>query len=224
VRQATATIPIVMTSVGDPLGRGFIESFARPGGNVTGLSNFSISLVGKWLELLKDAVPGLARVAVLRNPANATHALFWREAEDVAPRLGLEVAAVDVAHAEDIERAFTTIRDGGARGVVVLPDPLLAGPLTRRIVELGLEQRAGAMCTFRDQAALGCLMSYGPDPIANYHRAAFYVDRILKGAKPADLPVEQPSRFVFVVNARTAKELGLVLPPELMLRVDDVVS
>jgi putative ABC transport system substrate-binding protein len=223
-RQATATIPIVMASVGDPLGRGFIQSFARPGGNITGVSNFSISLVGKWLELLKEAVPALTRVAVLRNPANATHTLFWREAQDVASRLGLQVQAVDVARADDIDGALTAIRDARAGAVVVLPDALLSGILTGRIADLALEQRLPSMCTFREQARLGCLMSFGPDLTANHHRAAFYVDRILKGANPAELPVEQPSRFVSIVNLKSAKVLGIAIPPTLLLRADDVIS
>jgi putative tryptophan/tyrosine transport system substrate-binding protein len=223
-RQVTASIPIVMASVGDPLGRGFIQSFARPGGNITGVSNFSISLVGKWLESLKEAVPALARVAVLRNAVNATHILFWHEAQAVALRLGLQVQAVDVARADDIDGALAAIRNAGAGALVVLPDALLSGILTRRIADLALEQRLATMCTFSEQAVLGCLMSFGPDLTRNHHRAAFYVDRILKGANPAELPVEQPSRFVSVVNLRSAKALGIAIPQTLLLRADDVIS
>jgi putative ABC transport system substrate-binding protein len=223
-RQATATIPIVMASVGDPIGRGFVASLARPGGNVTGVCNFSANLVGKWLELLKQIVPALSQAAVLRNAANPTHLLFWAEAQSAAPRLGLKVQDVEVRRSDDLDEAVVSMVRARSGAVVVLPDPLLAGVLGGRIAELAMRNGLPTMSTFKEQVEVGGLLSYGPNLTLNYRRAAAYVDKILKGAKPAELPVEQPTKFELFINLKTAKALGLTIPQSLLLRADEVIQ
>jgi putative ABC transport system substrate-binding protein len=223
-KQATSTIPIVMASVGDPVGRGFVASLARPGGNITGVSNLAVALTGKWLESLKQIVPTLSQVAVLRNAANPTHALFWAEAQSAAPRLGLKLQNVEVRTSDDLDGAFASIIRERSAALVVLPDPLLAGFLRGRIAELATRNRLPAACTFKEQAEFGCLLSYGPSLPVNYRRAAAYVDKILKGAKPGDLPIEQPTKFELVINLKTAKALGLTIPQSLLLRADEVIE
>ncbi len=222
-KQATSTIPIVMASVGDPLGRGFVASLARPGGNITGVSNLAVALTGKWLESLKQIVPTLSQVAVLRNPANPTHALFWAEAQAAAPKLGLKLQSVEVRTPDDLDGAFASIRERSA-ALVVLPDPLLAGILRGRIAELATKNGLPAVFTFKEQAEAGGLISYGPSLLVNYRRAATYVDKILKGARPGDLPVEQPTQFELVVNLKTAKALGITVPQSLLVRADEVIK
>jgi putative ABC transport system substrate-binding protein len=223
-RQATSTIPIVMPSVGDPVGRGFVASLARPGGNVTGVSNLAVALTGKWLEFLKQIVPTLSQVAILRNAANPTHALFWAEAQSAAPRLGLKLQDVEVRTPDDLDGAFASIVRERSAALVVLPDPLLVAVLRGRIAEHATRNRLPAMCTFREQAEAGGLLSYGPSLPVNYRHAATYVAKILKGAKPADLPVEQPTKFELVINLKTAKALGLTIPQALLLRADEVIQ
>ena len=223
-KQATSTIPIVMPSVGDPVGRGFVASLARPGGNITGVSNLAVALTGKWLEYLKQIVPTLSQVAVLRNAANPTHALFWAEAQSAAPRLGLQLQSVEVRTPDDLDGAFATIVRERSAAVVVLPDPLLAGFLRGRIAELATRNRLPAVYTFKEQAEAGGLLSYGPSLSVNYRHAATYVDKILKGAKPANLPVAQPTQFELVINLKTAKALGLTIPQSLLLRADEVIQ
>ena len=223
-KQATSTTPIVMASVGDPVGRGFVVSLARPGGNVTGVSNFAATLMGKWLELLKEIIPTLSRVAVLRNDANPTHALFWMEAQSTAPKLGLALQSAEVSSSDDLDKAFASVVLARSGAVVVLPDPLLAGVERRRIAELATRNGVPTMCTFREQVEVGGLVSYGPDLTANFHRAASYVDKILRGAKPADLPVEQPTKFELFLNLKTAKALGITIPQSLLLRANEVIQ
>jgi putative tryptophan/tyrosine transport system substrate-binding protein len=223
-KQATSTVPIVMASVGDPVGRGFIVSLARPGGNITGVSNFAGTLMAKWLELLKEIVPTLSKVAVLRNAANATHLLFWREAQSAAPRLAVELQSVEVRSTDDLDEAFASMVRARSGAVVVLPDPLLTGAVARRIAELATRNGLPTMCTFKEQVEVGILLSYGPNLTVNFHRAASYVAKILGGAKPADLPVEQPTRFELVVNLQTARALGLTIPQSVLLRADDVIQ
>ena len=223
-KQATSTIPIVMASVGDPVGRGFVASLARPGGNITGVSNLAVALTGKWLEYLKQIVPTLSQMAVLRNASNPTHALFWAEAQSAAARLGLQLRGVEVRTSDDVDGAFATIIRERSAALVVLPDPLLAGCLRGRIAELAMKNRLPAMYTFKEQAEAGGLLSYGPSLSVNYRHAATYVDKILKGAKPADLPVEQPTKFELVINLKTAKALGLTIPQSLLLRADEVIE
>jgi putative ABC transport system substrate-binding protein len=224
VKQATSTIPIVMASVGDPVARGFVVSLARPGGNVTGVSNFAVTLMGKWLELLKEILPKLSQVAVLRNAANPTHPLFWMEAQSAAPRLGLKLQDVEVRSSDDLDKAFGSVVRARSGAVVIVPDPLLAGVAEKRIADLAKENGLPTMCTFREQVEIGGLLSYGPDLAANSHRAAGYVDKILKGAKPADLPVEQPTKFDLFINLKTAKVLGITIPQSVLLRADEVIE
>jgi putative tryptophan/tyrosine transport system substrate-binding protein len=221
-KQATNTIPIVMAGVGDPVARGFVASLARPGGNITGVSNFAVALMGKWLELLKEILPTLSQVAVLRNAANPTHPLFWMEAQSDAPRLGLKLQDVEVRSSGDLEEAFGSVVRARSGAVVVVPDPLLAGAAEKRIAELAMRNGVPTMCTFKEQVEVGGLLSYGPDIAANSHRAAGYVDKILKGAKPADLPVEQPTKFELFINLKTAKALGITIPQSVLLRADEV--
>jgi putative ABC transport system substrate-binding protein len=222
-KQATGTIPIVMTAVGDPIGAGFVASLARPGGNITGVSNLAVELTGKWLEMLKEVAPKVSQVAILRNAANGTHALFWQEAQAAAQKLGVKVQSYEVRTASDLEGAFTAMTDKRAGAVVVLPDPLVVGE-RERIADLAAKSRLPAIYTFRGQAEAGGLMSYGPSLQANFRRAATYVDKILKGARPADLPVEQPTRFEMVVNMKTAKALGLTFPQSILVRADQVIQ
>jgi len=223
-KQATSTTPIVMASVGDPIGRGFVVSLGRPGGNVTGVSNFATNLMGKWLELLKEIIPTLSQVAVLQNASNATHPLFWTEAQSVAPKLGLKLQDVQVRRSDDLDEAFGLVVGARSGAVVVLPDPLLAGVLGARIAELATRSGLPTMSTFKEQVEVGSLMSYGPDLTRNFHRAATYVDKILRGAKPVDLPVEQPTKFESAINLKTAKALGLTIPQSLLLRADEVIQ
>ena len=222
-RQATSTTPIVMASVGDPVGRGFVVSLARPGGNVTGVSNFSTNLAGKWLELLKEVVPTLSQVAVLRNAANPTHLLFWTEAQGAAAKLGLKLQTVEIRSREDLGEAFASVVRARSDAVVVLPDPLLGGLEGRRIAELATSNGLPTMSTFKEQVEVGGLLSFGPNLTDNFHRTANYVVKILRGAKPADLPVEQPTKFALFINLKTAKALGLTIPQSLLLRADEVI-
>jgi len=223
-KQATSTTPIVMASVGDPVGRGFVASLARPGGNITGVSNFSATLIGKWFEMLREIVPTLFQVAVLRNAANSTHLLFWMEAENAAPKLGLKLQKVEIRSSDELDEAFASVVRARSGAVVVLPDPLLAGVLGRRIAELATRSGLPTMCTFKEQVEVGSLLSYGPNLTVNFHRAANYVDKILRGAKPADLPIEQPTKFESAINLKTAKALGLTIPQSLLLRADEVIQ
>lgn len=219
-KQATSTIPIVMASVGDPVGRGFVASLARPGGNITGVSNLAVDLTGKWLELLKEAVPGLTRMAMLRNPANPSHAVFWREAQEVARVRGLQVLDAQAKTVEDIEPAFVAMAKERPGALIVLPDPLFAGQRVK-VASLAERQRLPWITLFRDR---GATVSYGPRPEDNYRRAAVYADKILRGTKPGDIPVEQPTRFELVIDVRAAKALGLTIPPSLLLRADQLIE
>jgi putative ABC transport system substrate-binding protein len=222
-KHATDSIPIVMVAVGDPVGSGIVASLARPGGNITGLSNLAADLSGKLLGLLQEAVPGLSRVAVLQNPGNPVHAVYWSETQVAAERLALRVHAVEARRPEDFDAAFATVARLQAGALLVLPDPL---PLIHRarIVELALRSRLPTMFAMRDYADAGGLMSYGPNTPDLYRRAATYVDKILKGARPAELPVEQPTTFDLVINLRTGKALGLAIPPSLLIRADQVIQ
>ena len=222
-KQATSTIPIVMASVGDPVGRGFVATLARPGGNVTGVSNFAGGLSGKWLELLKEIVPKLSTAAILSNGGNPTHALLWAEAQDPAKRFGLTVRNIEVRRPDEIDDAFASMHKDRIGGVIVFPDPLL-GFRRAQIAQLAEKNRIPSVFSFREDAKVGGLISYGPSLAANRRRAAVYVDRIFKGAKPAELPVEQPATFDLFVNVRTAKSLGLTIPPSLLARADQVIE
>jgi ABC-type uncharacterized transport system substrate-binding protein len=221
-QRATSTIPIVMTAHGDPVGTGLVVSLARPGGNITGLSYFAPNVVGKQLELLKEVVPRLARVAVLRNPDNPMHALVVTEAEVAARVLRVQVQIVEFPRPDDFDHAFAVMMGGHANALLVLPDWSVALHRTR-IVDLAAKRRLPTMFGTRENAKAGGLMAYGPNVGDMFHRAATYVDKILKGAKPADLPIEQPTKFELVINLKTAEALGLTIPRSVLVRADEVI-
>jgi putative ABC transport system substrate-binding protein len=223
IAQATSTLPIVILSVTDPVGSGLVASLARPGRNITGVSNLSRDLSGKLLELLVQVVPGISRIAALRNPLNPGSALHLNETETAARELGLELQLVEARAPEDLEGAFAAIRRGRARGVVVLTDAMFIGQ-RHRIAELATKSRLPTVFARRENAEGGGLMSYGPSLSGQFLRAATYVDKILKGARPADLPIEQPTKFELVINLKTAKTLGLTIPPSLLARADEVIQ
>jgi putative ABC transport system substrate-binding protein len=222
-RQATATIPIVMAAVGDPIGRGFGASLARPGGNITGVSNLAVEMPGKWLELLKEAVPKATTVAALRNPANPTHEVFWRQTQEAARTLGVQVQPAEAKTVEEIDLAFAAMAKEQSGALIVFPDPLFNGNRVK-VAALAERYRLPWLTMFRESAGAGAFMSYGPSLRDNYRRAAGFVDRILKGAKPADMPVEQARQFELVINLKTAKALGLTIPPSLVQRADEVIQ
>ncbi|HSE05859.1 MAG TPA: ABC transporter substrate-binding protein [Methylomirabilota bacterium] len=223
LKHATQSIPIVMSVVGDPVGSGFVASLARPGGNITGLSNTAEQLSGKRLELLKELVPGLARVAALRNPTNRTHAILLGETQAAAQTLGITLAALDFAGEGDLDGAFAAMVRDRIQAVIVLPQPL-AVALRRPIADRAVRHRLPAMFPSPEPVEAGGLVSYGPSHTELWRRAASYVDRILKGARPADLPIEQPSRFDLVLNVKTARTLGLTIPLSLRLRANQTIE
>jgi putative tryptophan/tyrosine transport system substrate-binding protein len=223
-QNATSTIPIVMTGVSDPVAAGLVASLARPGGNVTGLSDLAVGLSGKRLELLKETVPGASRVAALGNPTNAASAADWRATQEAARTLGLDVWSVDVHSADDLPGAFETIARERPDALIMLADPLLGVSTTTQLADLVARSRLPSIHRSRLDADAGALMSYGPNYPALARRGAYYVDRILKGAKPADLPVEQPMTFDFVVNLKTAQALGITFPHEILLQVTEVIQ
>jgi putative ABC transport system substrate-binding protein len=221
-RRATSSIPIVMAGVGDPVRAGFVASLSRPGGNTTGVSLLNQELWPKRLELIKEVVPAATRVAVLSSPDPA-HTESLKLMLGAAPRLGLELRNVLVSGQGDLDRVFAEISRGRAHAVVVQPSVVL-DEMRGRIAQLAKRQRLPSMFAWRHSAEAGGLMSYGTDLYAVQRHAASYVDRILRGAKPGDLPVEQPSKFELVVNLQTAKALGLTIPPSLLLRADQVIE
>jgi ABC-type uncharacterized transport system substrate-binding protein len=220
-QRATTTIPIVMTNVGDPVETGLVASLARPGGNITGLSSMSPDITGKRLELLKAVVPALSRVAVLWQPANPSAALQFQELQAAARALHLQVQALEVRGPDEFDHAFSAARGAGA--VVVVGDPVFTQH-RRRITALAQRSRLPAMYVFREFVEAGGLMSYGVHLPDLGRRAAIYVDKILKGAKPADLPVEQPTKFELVINLKTAQALGLTIAPTLLFQADEVIK
>jgi putative ABC transport system substrate-binding protein len=224
IKRETQTIPIVMVFSTDPMGTGFVASLARPGGNVTGLSNISSELSRKRLELLREAVPGLSRVAALWNPDVRGALLDYKETEGAARLLRLELQSVEVSRAEDLDRAFSAVTKQRAQALV-LPGANPVGFINRgKIATFAQRNRLPSMYPTREYVETGGLMSYGPSLPDLFRRAATYVDKILKGAKPADLPVEQPTKFELVINLKTAKALGLTIPPSLLQRADQVIE
>lgn len=221
--RATSTVPIVMAVVGDPVGSGFVASLARPGANVTGLSNTAEQLSGKRLELLRELVPALTRVTVLRNPVNPTHDIFLRETRAAAVILATELVVVDFGRGSDLDGAFDTMARERAQAAVVFPQPLGVS-LGRRIAELALRHRVPVMFPSPEPVELGGLLSYGPSHTELWRQSASYAARILRGARPGDLPIEQPTKFDLVMNLGTAKALGLTIPQSLLLRVDRVLE
>jgi len=222
-KQATTTVPIVVTVPGDPVAAGLVTSLARPGGNVTGLSFVGTELAGKQVELLKEAVPGLARLGVLANPTNASHPLRTKEIAEVARALKLQIDVREARTQGEIPGAFAAMAKRRPGAAIVLADALFVRE-TGNIVRLAAEQRLPVMYGLREVVVAGGLMSYGASFTDLFRRAATYVDKILKGAKPADLPVEQASKFELVINLKTAKALGLTIPHSLLLRADEVIQ
>ena len=222
-KKATTTVPIVSVS-GDPVGLGLVASLARPGGNVTGLANLTSELAGKRLELLKEVVPSVSRVAVLWNPvASSSSALRMRETEAAAPSLGIKLQPVEVREANDFERAFSALKRERADALFPLRSPFISNHV-KRIVELAAKNRVPGMYDASEFPEAGGLMSYGTMLPDLDRRAAVYVDKILKGAKPADLPVEQPTKFELVINLKTAKQIGVTIPPNVLSRADKVIK
>jgi ABC-type uncharacterized transport system substrate-binding protein len=222
-KRATTTIPIVMTAAGDPLGSGLVASLARPGGNVTGLSLMAPDLAGKGLELLKEVVPRLSRVAVLWNSANPYPARMFKETQEAGQTLGIQVQSVEVRVPEDFASGLAAAQSQRPDALIVVGDPLTVTQRTL-IAEFAAGHRLPALYGTREFAAIGGLMSYGADVADLYRRAAGYVDKILKGAKPADLPVQQPTKFELIINLKTAKALGIRMPPTLFARADEVIE
>jgi putative ABC transport system substrate-binding protein len=222
VKQATSVIPIVFVLGYDPVGTGLVASLARPGGNITGLSNRSPDLAGKRLELLREALPRVRRLAIMANVAFPSALLEIRELQEAARRLGIEVAPLEIGRPEDIASAFETLK-GQADALYVVFDALANANRTRILI-FALTQRLPTILNNRDSVQAGALISYGPNLADLFRRAAEIVDKVLRGAKPADIPVEQPTKFDLVVNLTTAKALGLAIPEPFLLRADEVIE
>jgi putative ABC transport system substrate-binding protein len=221
--QKTRAVPIVFVQVVDPVGGGFVDSLARPGGNATGFTNFEYGLGAKWLELLKQIAPSVTRAAVLRDPTVAAGIGQFGAIQTAAPLLGVEVSPVNVRDAEEIERAVTAFARASNGGLIV-PGSALVGVHRDLIIALAAQHKLPAAYANRLYVAAGGLISYGVDTFDQYRRAAGYVDRILKGEKPADLPVQAPTKYELVINLKTAKALGLDVPPTLLARADEVIE
>ena len=222
-RNATTTIPIVMAHAGDPIGSGLIESLSHPGGNVTGTTSFAPEIVAKSIELLRELVPHASRLGMLIVPSNTGSPLGVREAQVAAARLGLELHIAGVERSDDLDSAFRTIEDSNADSLHVFAEPMLFAN-RRRVLEFAASRRLPAIYLIGGMARDGGLIAYSPLFEAHYPRVAEYVDKILRGANPADLPVEQSARFELVLNLKTAKALGLTIPPTLLARADEVIE
>jgi putative tryptophan/tyrosine transport system substrate-binding protein len=223
VQKATRTIPIVMTNVNDAVALGLVTSLARPGGNTTGISSLTPELSGKMIELAKETIPKASRVATLANPSGLNWKLNRKEMEDAARSLGMQLLVLEMRRPDDLESAFDGARKKRA-DILVLPAAGLQSLYRKRIVELAAQSHLPVMGSSATWAEEGCLLAYGPSTAEFYRRAATYVDKILKGAKPADLPVERPTKFEFVINLKTAKQLGLTIPPTVLARADRVIK
>ena len=222
-KQATRTIPIVMATSADPVAVGLVASFARPGGNVTGVNSLNSALTGKRVELLKQIVPRATRITVLRDPDNRSSALSVRDAQSVAKSLGVVVQSVDARDQKELDAAFSAMKRARAEAVILgVNTPFIAD--RRRIAELAVSYRLPMMTPSREYAEAGGLVSYGTDYPDQFRRAAAYVDKILKGAKPGDLPIEQPTKFELVINLKTAKAIGLTIPQSVLGRADELIQ
>ena len=221
-KKATGTIPIVMVGVGDPVGLGLIATLARPGGNVTGLSFDAAMEIGKGLETIKETLPNARRVAVLSNPANPGQPAAMKNVKAAARSLGVELRFLEAQGPDEFDGVFATMAKERVEALLVVTDSTFYIERAR-LAALATKYRLPAVCGFRDYAEAGALMSYGPSVVAMYQRAAFFVDRILKGAQPASLPVEQPTKFELVINLKAAKALGLAIPQSLLARADEVI-
>src|SRR5262245_11877433 len=223
LREATRTVPIVFTQTPDPVGAGFVATLRRPGGNATGFTNFEYGVSGKWLEVLREVVPSITRAAVLRDPTNPAGTGQWGAIQAVASPLGVEISPIDVRERDEIEHGVIAFAAGSNGGLIVSSSGFAI--LHRElIIALAARHRLPAVYPFRFSAIGGGLLSYGPDPIDPHRRAARYVDRILKGEKPADLPVQAPTKYELVINLKTAKGLGLTVPDTLLARADEVIE
>jgi putative ABC transport system substrate-binding protein len=225
LQQETRTIPIVFVTVSDPVEQGFVQSLARPNGNITGFSNLEYSLIGKWLQLLKEAVPGLTQVGLMISTMNASSPRWYQMFKAVAPTLAIEPVDAPLRNDTDIEPTITSLARRPNSALIVAGDTLVEAPAAREtIIDLTARYRLPAVYGVQSFAAAGGLLVYGIDPIDPYRRGASYVDRILKGEKPGELPVQQPTKFHFVVNLKTSKALGLVLSPTLVATADEVIE
>jgi putative ABC transport system substrate-binding protein len=223
VKRQTQTIPIVMAISIDPVATGFVSSLARPGGNVTGLSTMAPELAAKRLELLREVVPGLSRVAFMWNTNVPGNLLEYKVAGDAARSMRLQLQSVEVSSVEDFERAFSALKTGGAEALIVAGSGLTSTN-AGQIANLAMKHRLPTMVSSRDRVDAGGLMAYGPNLAELWRHAATYVAKILKGAKPGDLPIEQPAKFELIINLKTAKALGLTVPPSLLRRADEVIQ
>jgi ABC-type uncharacterized transport system substrate-binding protein len=225
LQRETRTIPIVFVTVSDPLGQGIVESLARPTGNVTGFSNLEFSLIGKWLQIVKEAAPGVTRVGLMISTVNASSPRWYRTFNEVAPTLAIEPIPAPIKDRNDVEDIVKSIAQRSNGALIVAGDTVVEAPAVRRlIIDATTAHRLPAVYGVLSFAEEGGLISYGIDPIDPYRRAASYVDRILKGEKPGDLPVQQPTKFRFVINLKTAKALGLEVPPTLLALADEVIE
>jgi putative ABC transport system substrate-binding protein len=223
VRNLTHTIPIVFVQVAAPVESGWVASMARPGGNMTGFVTFEPSMGGKWVELLKEVAPGVVRIVVLMHPETPAHVAYWRAAQSAAPSFGVQATAAQVHDRDDVEHAITTFARQPDGGLIVVPHPITTAN-RNLIVELAARHRLPAIYPYRFFPTSGGLLSYGIDQVEQWRPAARYVDRILRGEKPANLPVQAPSKFEMVINLRTAKTLGLDVPLFLQQRADEVIE
>jgi putative tryptophan/tyrosine transport system substrate-binding protein len=223
LHRLTSTIPIVFTQISDPIESGFVASLAHPGGNITGFTNFESAMGGKWLGVLKEAAPNMSRVAVLFGSDSLANVAYLRAAESVAPSLGVQVTAVDIHHSVEIERVIAMFAGEPNGGLIVAPHPNTVANRASIII-LAARHRLPAVYPYRYFAAEGGLMSYGPDQIDQWRGAATYVDRILRGEKPGELPVQAPTKFELVINMKTAKAIGFNIPPAFPLRADEVIE
>jgi putative ABC transport system substrate-binding protein len=223
-KKATATIPIVMAGVGFPVEQGLIASLGRPGGNVSGVAfSAGLEISSKGLELLKEIAPKMRRVAVLANPANPAYPIAIRDVKDTAQSIGVQLLLLDIPTPAELNGAFATMARERVAAVLVMVDPLFVAH-RERLTALAAKSRVPAVYSIREFADAGGLMSYGPSLIAQWRRAAFFVDKILRGAKPGDLPVEQPTQYEMILNLKTAKALGVTIPPSLLARADEVIQ
>jgi putative tryptophan/tyrosine transport system substrate-binding protein len=222
-KSATTTIPILFYYVGDPVGAGIVASLARPGGNITGMGGLGLGIYAKMLELLKEMVPKATRIAMLANPTFPLHAVYGADAESASRSLKVTLRPVELRSPEEIDGAFAAIARDKVDALLILGQPFLFGQ-GARVATLAMEQRLPAMIPFVEVVRNGVLMSYGSRLIDDIRRLPYYVDRILKGAKPADLPVEQPTRFYLTINLKTAKAIGLAVPPSLLQRADQLIE
>jgi putative ABC transport system substrate-binding protein len=223
-RRATATIPIVMVAAGDAVRSGLVASLARPGGNITGMTFLASELAAKRLEILKETVPSISRVAVLWNPDNPGGPPDFKAAQAAADSLRLTLLSAEVRKAADVEGAFKFMLDERAQAVVVLTDPVTSAFAGKVVADFAVKHRLPTICDLAEFTRSGALMSYGPSLLTMARRSAVFIDKILRGAKPGDLPIEQPTRFELVINLKTAKALGVSVPPSLLARADDVLT